>query len=73
MGITGVNIYAATIIVYIIAGIADKRSSNLQYDESRVSKPASWNQMKQRRIVARPTATRASATKRISIVHLITI
>lgn len=39
MGITGVNIYAATIIVYIIAGIAnaDKRGSleNLQYDESR--------------------------------------
>lgn len=31
MGITSVNIYAATIIVYIIAGIAntDKRSSNL--------------------------------------------
>jgi len=35
MGITGVNIYAATIIVYIIAGIANanKRSSSL-YDES---------------------------------------
>lgn len=41
MGITGVNIYAATIIVYIIAGIAnaDKRGSDLQYDESRVGKP----------------------------------
>ena len=37
----GVNIYAATIIVYIIAGIAnaDKRTSDLQYDESRVGKP----------------------------------
>lgn len=48
MGITGVNIYAATIIVYIIAGIAnaDKRTSNLQYDESRVGKPClgtRWN------------------------------
>jgi len=47
MGITGVNIYAATIIVYIIAGIAnaDKRSSNL-YDESWIGKPrlgTRWN------------------------------
>lgn len=41
MGIAGMNIYAATIIVYIIAGIAnaDKRGLNLQRDDSRAGKP----------------------------------
>lgn len=36
MGIAGVNIYAGTIIVYIIAGMAntDKRGSNLTHDHS---------------------------------------
>lgn len=62
------NIYAATIIVYIIAGIAnaDKRGLNLRHDDSQAGKLSSWKADETQGCSEGDSDTDAGATNRDS-------